>query len=66
MYTNYKCITPVLKCSYHEEAKITRQGQEGLHPDLEPASLGEVLDPLEWLVLLSIHVQPVNFETTNS
>ena len=37
-----------------------------LHSDLEPASLGEILDPLEWFVLLPIHVQPVHLEPTHS
>ena len=37
-----------------------------LHSDLEPASLGEILDPLEWFVLLPVHVQPVHLETTDS
>ena len=35
------------------------------HPDLEPASFGEVLDPLEGLVLLPIHIEPVHLQTTH-
>ena len=35
------------------------------HPDLEPASLGEVLDPLEGLVLLPVHIEPVHLQTTH-
>ena len=33
---------------------------------MEPASLGEIFDPLEWLVLLPVHVQPVHLEPTDS
>ena len=35
----------------------------GLHPDLEPAGLGDVLDALERLVLLPVEVQPADLET---
>ena len=35
------------------------------HPDLEPASLGEVLDPLEGLVLLPVYIQPVHLQTAH-
>ena len=33
------------------------------HPDLEPPRLGDVLDALEGLVLLSVQVQPAHFES---
>ena len=45
---------------------IKHETMPELHSDLEPASLGVILDPLEWFVLLPIHVQPVHLEPTHS
>ena len=45
---------------------IKHEAMPELHSDLEPASLSEILDTLEWFVLLPIHVQPVHLEPTHS
>jgi hypothetical protein len=45
---------------------IKQQKLPELHSDLEPASLGVILDTLEWFVLLAMHVQPVHLEPTHS
>ena len=58
--------TPIQMRNNHNKYVDKTAKTAELHSDLEPASLGEILDPLEWLVLLPVHVQPVHLEPTHS
>ncbi len=62
IYSSFKVQLFTVNARY-KHVKQFFKDDDLLSPDLKPARLGDVLDSLEWLVLLSVEVEPADLKS---